>query len=90
MNSTMSTSAATLDASEMTWNPTRLAGMVGGSIAAYAALQFVTGIQVGVLAAALVVGWSWPLPVALATCVPLGFPLLLAQGALLYWLIRSR
>ncbi|MEL6344298.1 MAG: hypothetical protein AAFV53_14360 [Myxococcota bacterium] len=56
----------------------------------YVFAQVMTGVEVGVLAALLVVGVEVSLPAALAITFPLGLPLVALQTALSgWWLGRS-
>ena len=48
---------------------------------AYVAAQVLTGIEVGILAAVLVLVAEWGLPAALAAVFPLGIPLVSLQMA---------
>ncbi len=43
-------------------------------------MQLITGIEVGLMAVALVTFWGVSLPVALAATISMGFPLMLLQG----------
>ena len=90
MNTTLPTSTSMAPTASMPWRPASIALMAGKGVAAYAFLQVLTGVEVGVFAAALVLLLDWSLPFALSVAIPLGFPLLLAQGALLFVLARSR
>ena len=47
----------------------------------YVVLQIVTGIEVGVATAGLVVAAGWSMPTALSFMTAVGFPLLIIQGA---------
>lgn len=49
--------------------------------AAYVLAQVLTGIEIGVLAAAMVVMAGWTLPAAMAVTFPLGLPLVSIQMA---------
>ena len=49
--------------------------------AAYVIAQVITGIEIGVLAAAIVVVAGWTLPAAMAVAFPLGLPLVSLQMA---------
>ena len=51
--------------------------------AAYVIAQIVTGIEIGVLAAIMVVVAGWTLPAAMAVTFPLGLPLVSLQMAAL-------
>jgi hypothetical protein len=64
--------------------------LAGKGLAAYAFLQVITGVEVGVAAAALVLMLGWSLPFALSVAIPLGFPAFLAQGLVLFLLMRGR
>jgi 2-keto-4-pentenoate hydratase len=57
--------------------------------ATYAVVQVITGIQVGLAAAAMAVFWGWPLEAALALAIPAGFPLMLGQVVLAGVFTRS-
>lgn len=56
---------------------------VVAGMAIYAAVQVLTGVEIGVLAATLVLTKGWTLPAALAWSMPIGLPLVLLQGGLL-------
>jgi hypothetical protein len=56
---------------------------------AYALAQLATGVQCGVAAYLLIVFRGWGFAEALATTVPLGYPLALAQIALFAWALNQ-
>ena len=57
--------------------------------AAYVVLQILTGIEVGIIAAGLALsGMSLPAALA-ATVIPVGMPLLIIQGVILYGVSSS-
>jgi hypothetical protein len=82
------TAATTANASAI--NPLSVFFMAGKGLAAYVFLQVITGIEVGVVAAAMVLSLGWSLPFALSIAIPLGFPAFLAQGLALFLLMRNR
>jgi len=47
----------------------------------YVVLQIVTGVEVAFLAVGLYFAADMPLPAALSLAIPIGLPLLIAQGA---------
>lgn len=60
-------------------------------VLAYGGAQLLTGIQVGVLAAVLVVQYQLSLVEALSISIPAGFPFMVLQGSIgLYLLERIR
>ena len=57
--------------------------------ATYVALQVITGVEVGILAAGLTIATGMPLPSALAATLPLGMPLLLGQGLIVLACVQT-
>ncbi|MGC6492821.1 MAG: hypothetical protein ACON5B_08265 [Myxococcota bacterium] len=59
------------------------------AVTTYLLAQILTGIEVGIVAACLVLLLDWSLMSALAVAVPAGFPLLLLQAGGIGWFFAS-